>query len=196
MRNNNFVYTYLFTLLGGVLLMILHDRAQIFEAISIILGVAFLVIGTLSLLSSLFIGEKARAAGVRRSPVLVIVSSASFILGLLMVIAPKFFVEYVIYTFGIIMILAGLIQLCNFAPKMRGIGFKWYFLIVPCLCLLAGIVVFSVGAQNIANSMALLTGIVLTIYSINGFIGYFQRRSLLKIYEDKINPSREIINVK
>lgn len=196
MKNKSFVYTYLFTLIGGVLLIILHNRVQLFEAISIIIGICFLGIGVVSMLSSVFISDRARADGVRRSPAMIIVSAASLILGLLMVVAPSFFVRYIIYTFGVVLLLVGLIQLCNFMPKMGGIGFGWYFLIVPCLSILSGIIVFTVGADKIMNSIALLTGIILAVYSINGFIGYFKRRSLFKAYQDKRHPEDAIIDIK
>lgn len=194
MRNKNYIYTYLFTLIGGVLLIILHNRSQIFEAISIILGIGFMVVGILSLMSAVFISEKARAAGVKRSPVLIIVSGASLVLGTLMVVAPSFFIDYLVYTLGFIMILCGLIQLCNFMPRMSLLRFSWVFLIVPCLSLLAGLVVFTVGAEEIKDMLALLTGIVLTVYSVNGFIGYFNRRSRLKA-EAKYERNTEYIEI-
>lgn len=196
MNNKNYVYTYLFTLIAGVLLIILHNRAQIFEAICIILGVGFLVLGILSLMSAIFISNKAKAAGVKRSPALIIVSAASFILGLLMVVVPTFFINYLVYAFGIILLLCGIIQLCNFMPRMSGLGFSRLFLIAPVLCMLAGILIFVIGAEKILNSLALMTGIVLAVYSINGFVGYFNRRKLAKIMAAKIDPTGAIIEVK
>ena len=196
MNNKNYIYTYLFTLIAGVLLIILHNRAQIFEAISIILGICFLVLGILSLMSSVFISNKAKEAGAKRSPALIIVSAASFILGLLMVVAPNFFVNYLVYAFGVILLICGIIQLCNFMPHMGGLGFSKLFLIAPILCMFAGILVFVIGAEKILNSLALLTGIVLAVYSINGFIGYFNRRKLAKILAAKIDPSSTIVEVK
>lgn len=138
MNNKSFIYTYLFTLIGGVLLLILHGRDKIFEGMCIILGVGFLVLGILSLLSAVFISDKARAAGAKRSPALIIVSGASFILGLLMVLVPAFFVSYLVYAMGVLLVLCGVIQLCNFMPNMRGLGFSGYFLVAPVLSLFAG----------------------------------------------------------
>ncbi|MCM1318930.1 MAG: DUF308 domain-containing protein [Muribaculaceae bacterium] len=192
MKNKNFIYTYLFTLIGGVLLIILNNRAGIFEAMSIVLGIGFLIIGILSMLSALFISDAAKEAGAKRSPILIIVSGASFLLGLLMVIAPTFFINYLIYSIALLMIIVGIIQLCNFLPQMSSIGMSYYFLIVPCLSMLAGIIVFCVKAEAIKDSLALLTGFVLTVYSINGFIGYFSRRSL----SAGMGGSSEIINIK
>lgn len=196
MNNKNYIYTYLFTLIGGVLLIILHSRKQIFEAMCIIIGVAFLVVGILSILSAVFISSKARQAGAKRSPALIIVSGASFILGLLMVIVPTFFVNYLVYTMGILMFLCGIIQLMNFMPGLGSLGFSYYFLIMPALSILTGILVFVIGADKILNSLALVTGIVLTLYSINGFIGYFKRRSLVKKHNIQLNPTNAIVEIK
>lgn len=177
-NNKTYIYTYLFTLIGGILLLILHNRSQLFDAISIIVGIAFLTVGLLTMLSSVFISAKQKEAGVKRSPGLIVVSAASLILGLLMVIVPSFFVHYLVYAFGIIMILCGVIQLYNFMPGMRALGFNMFFLAVPVLSIVAGLTVIIIGAAKILNIMALLTGIVLIVYSINGFSGYIRRMKL------------------
>lgn len=194
MKNKNFIYTYLFTLIGGVLLIILNNRSGIFEAMSIVLGIGFLVIGILSLISAVFISDKAREVGIKRSPALIIVSGASLILGLLMVITPTFFVNYLIYTIALLMILVGIIQLCNFMPSRSAIGLSPYFMIVPSLSILAGIIVFCVRAEVIKDCLALMTGIVLTVYSINGFVGYFSHRSLYKTKGG--DDVRDIVTIK
>lgn len=196
MNNKSFIYTYLFTLIGGVLLIILHNRGQIWEALSIVLGIGFLVLGILSLLSAVFISSKARAVGAKRSPALIIVSGASFILGLLMVIAPKFFVDYLVYAMGVLLVLCGVIQLCNFMPNMRGLGFSGFFLAAPVACLATGILIFVIGAEKIRDVLALVTGIVLVIYSLNGFLGYFKRRALAKTLANKIDPSGAIVEIR
>lgn len=196
MNNKSFIYTYLFTLIGGVLLIILHGRDKIFEGMCIILGIGFLVLGVLSLLSAIFISNKARAAGAKRSPALIIVSGASFILGLLMVIVPDFFVQYLVYAMGVLLVLCGVIQLCNFMPNIRGLGFSGLFLAAPIACLATGILIFVIGAEKILNVLALLTGIVLVVYSVNGFLGYFKRRALAKTLANKIDPSGAIVEIR
>lgn len=196
MNNKSFVYTYLFTLIGGVLLIILHDREKIFEAMCIIIGIGFLVLGVLSMLSAVFISKKAVSAGVKRSPALIAVSGASLILGLLMVIVPEFFVHYLVYAMGVLLVVCGVIQLCNFMPEMRGLGFSGFFLAAPVICLAAGMLVFVIGAEKILDVLALMTGIVLVIYSINGFMGYFKRRSLVGRQAARRDPSAAIIDIK
>lgn len=178
MNSKHFIYTYLFTLIGGVLLIILHQRQDLFNAIAIILGVCFLVVGVLSLVSSVFVSNKAKQVGMKRSPTAIIVSVASLILGLLMIIVPGFFVKYLVYTFGLLLLLCGMVQLYNFIPGMRAISLSWIFLIVPSLSILAGVLVFVMGADQVLNILALVTGIVLTVYSINGFVGYCSRTTL------------------
>lgn len=196
MNNKSYIYTYLFTLIGGLLLIILHQRAQIFEAICIVIGIGFLILGLLSLMSAVFISNKARAAGTKRSPALITVSSASLILGLLMVIVPGFFVNYLVYALGLLLLICGVIQLCNFMPGMSGLGLSRLYIIAPSLSIVAGLLVFIIGADKILDSLALVTGIVLTIYSINGFAGYFKRRKLAKAMAVRIDPSGTIIEVK
>lgn len=196
MNNKSYVYTYLFTLIAAVLLIILHNRDKFFEGMCIVIGVGFLVLGVLSILSAVFISDKAKANGVKRSPTQIAVSAASFILGLLMVIVPAFFVNYLVYSLGILLIICGIIQLSNFMPNMGGLGFNWGFLVAPALSMLLGVLIFAIGAEKILNSLALVTGIVLLIYSVNGFVGYFKRRSLIKDVANKIDPTGAIIEIK
>lgn len=196
MKNISYVYTYLFTLIAGVLLIILHNRSEIFEAISIVLGVCFLIAGVMSLINTAITTKQAKAEGARISPTYIIVSGATVFFGLLMVIHPTMFVNYLMYAIGAVMIIVGLVQLFNFMPRMSDIGFSRLFLIVPCLSILAGIIVFMAGADTIKDVLALLTGIVLTVYSVNGFIGYFNRQLLLEHEEIKENPKSEIVEIK
>lgn len=186
MNNKTYIYTYLFTLLGGILLVILHNRAQLFDAISILVGIAFLTIGLLTMMSALFLSSAQRAAGMKRSPGLIVVSAAALILGLLMTIVPSFFVHYLVYAFGIIMIICGVIQIYNFLPGMKTIGLSGLFLAMPVISIAIGVGVIVVGAEKILDIMALLTGIVLIVYSINGFVGYFNR---VKRSGDMHNPN-------
>lgn len=180
MNNKTYVYTYLFTLIGGVLLLVLHSRADLFDGIAIIIGIVFLVLGILNLVGNLFISSEARAAGVRRSPSLIFVSAGAFILGLLMVIVPHFFVAYLVYMFGIILIVCGVMQVMNFTPNRRSLGFSFWWFSTPVLSIIAGVVVICLGADRILNILAILTGIVLIVYSLNGFLGYFSRARLIR----------------
>lgn len=180
MNNKTYLYTYLFTLIAGVLLILLKDRSDIFTAISIVVGVLFLVIGVLTMIGNLKLSKAQKAAGMKSNPWQILASGASIILGLMMVIKPDLFVHLVVYALGVVLILCGIIQLANFLPQYRSLRFDWYFLIVPVLAIGFGVTVFVLGAAKIADLMALITGITLTVYSINGFLGYARRGSLAR----------------
>ena len=179
MNNKTYLLTYLFTLLGGVLLVCLKGRGELFSGISIVLGVVFLLIGVLTMVGNLSLSKTAREAGMKTSPAVILVSVASMVLGLIMVLEPGVFVKYVIYLIGLLLILCGVVQLFNFLPSMRRLGFSWYFLPMPIVSIGVGITVMVLGPE-VANILALLTGIVMIVYSINGFAGYFYRMNLIK----------------
>lgn len=180
MNNKSYVYTYLFTLIAGILLVVLRGRADLFIGIAIIIGILFLVLGVLNLIGSVFLPRERREAGERRSPSLIFVSGGALILGLLMVVVPGFFVRYLVYMFGVILIVCGVVQIMNFSPSRRQLGFSAWWMSAPVLSVAAGVVVIALGADRILSILALLTGVVLIVYSLNGFAGYFNRSMLQK----------------
>jgi hypothetical protein len=60
----------------------------------------------------------------------------------------------------------------------------WY-LCISIITILAGFGIFAIGAERIANTVTLITGIVLICYSINGVVGYFQREYKISKRENK-----------
>lgn len=180
MNNKTYLYTYLFTLIGGVLLVVLQDRAGLFDAITVLVGILFLVPGLLSFLRAFFPSKAAVMAGEKRSTALIIVSVAAVVFGLLLIVVPELFNHFIVYAFGILMMLTGLMQLFNFMPSMRSLGFPWWYLATPLLCMCIGVVIMVLGPGRVLDILALLTGIVLIVYSINGLTGYFDRSSRVK----------------
>lgn len=180
MNNKTYLLTYLITFIGGVLLVVLNSRERLFEALAIIVGIVFLVLGLVSFIGSLNLGRAARQAGAKPNPLFSIVSAGAFALGLLMVIMPDFFVKYLVYAIGVVLIFFGGMQLYNFIPGMRSYGLSGYFLSVPVLSVVAGAVIMILGPDKVLNFLALLCGIVMLVYSLNGLVGYYALNSRMK----------------
>jgi len=192
MNNNAYLYTYILTLIGGILLVVLEDRAGLFDAITILVGVMFLVPGVLTFLKATFPTRSARAAGAERQPVLMIVSGAASVFGITLIVAPHLFTNLIVYAFGALLIVCGIMQLTNFGAQRRASGLPGWYLATPALCIAIGIVIIVIGAQKILDMLALTTGIVLIVYGINGLIGYIERARLIR----KGGVTGKVVNIK
>jgi uncharacterized membrane protein HdeD (DUF308 family) len=100
--------------------------------------------------------------------------------GLFLVTQPLFFVKYLIYTFGAVMFLCGLTQCLFLISAIRYYHVSAWWIVVPVIALLMGTIVFIVGPEKIESIVTLITGIMLILYSINGFISFLQRESRLR----------------
>lgn len=180
MNNTSYLYSYLLSLIGGVLLVILHGRDGLFTAITIIVGILFLLPGLLAVGRGIK-GHRGEPTGPSGSePLMIVVGALAAIFGLLLIITPHLFVNFIFYAFGLLMIIGGVVQLINFSPKHRSLGFSGIFMVVPVLAIIIGVVVIIVGAEKLFAMLAMITGIVMIVYGVNGLIGYADRAKRIK----------------
>lgn len=170
MKNNtSYIVSYLFTLIVGVLLLAYWNAVNIFQIIIIVIGVCFLIPSLIGVFMG-FSGKKNPDGTRSNRPWYVGVSSiAGLVGGVLLVAIPDFFVHYLIYTFGVILIVAGLIQILFLSIEGRDIGGmarSWF--ILPWLTVATGIAVIIIGPEVLAKAATIVTGIALTLYSLNG----------------------------
>lgn len=171
MKNTQFTLTYTAALIIGALLLIFSGEANIFNIMVIIIGALIALPSAYGIIRG-FAGKKGTGEKREGSPILTAFESAlGLILGVLMICIPSFFVHYLIYTLGILLILAGVLQIVstlNASRDMGGINGLLY--IMPCLTMIAGLVIVIVGPEKIASIATIITGIVLVLYAINGLI--------------------------
>lgn len=193
MKSRSMLLIYLFTLVGGILLIVLNKRENLFEGLIIGAGILFIMACTYSLFSlgatylrlSKMKQEGADAIAINRRKkflnwVVAIPVTGGFLFGVLLLAMPVFFVNYLIYTFGVVMIIIGLIQLFFLLPAVRFYNLSGLWLIVSVLVTCVGVAVFIVGPEKLESAVTLLTGIVLVCYSVNGFISFIYRESRLR----------------
>lgn len=174
--NKSYIITYLFALIGGILLCIFHSRTNIFDWIIIIIGELFLIPSILSIVSY-FLPRKKGQAIRKTNWVTLIPAIGGVIFGALLMTMPETFTTSLIITFGIVLIICGLAQLFFMMSGMNSLKISPFYLIVPSLTLLSGIFILIIGPSQIGSYVTLLTGIVLICYAANGFIGYFHKES-------------------
>lgn len=171
MKNTSYILSYVFTLIVGILLLVYNRATNIFEIIIMVIGGCFIIPSLIGLFMG-FSGKKNPDGSRTSRPWYVGASSvAGLVGGVLLMAMPEFFVHYLIYTFGVIMIVAGIIQILFLSGEGRDIGGmpgSWY--ILPWLTVAAGIAVIIIGPEKIAQAATIVTGIVLTLYSVNGLL--------------------------
>ncbi len=77
MNNKSYLVTYLITLVGGIALVVLNGRARLFDAIAVLIGIIFLVLGVVSLLGSFRLTKADKAAGRKPSVSLAVASAGA-----------------------------------------------------------------------------------------------------------------------
>lgn len=192
MNKKSNLLTYLITLACGIALIVLNGREKLFDAIAILIGIVFLLLGAVSLIGALHLRKSEKQAGIRPNVPLIVVSAGALALGLLMVIIPTFFVHYLVYAIGVVLVLCGAIQLANLIPGMRTFGLSGFYLSAPVICILAGIVIMILGPAKILDFLAILAGIVMVVYSLNGLVATGVLSS--KMHGNKTGE-REVVNI-
>lgn len=185
MKPRNFLLTYLFTLIGGILLVIFNKSSNLLETVVIIIGILFIIASLLSVGTALF--SRPTQPEVKDKLLtkisVIIPALAALIFGILLVSMPGFFSSWVIYTFAVMMILLGLIQLLFMGFSIRTLGTSGWYLVVPLIIIATGVICIVMGSEKVANAINMLTGIALIVYSLNGFIGYAHREGKLRQHQ-------------
>lgn len=181
MKSRPYVLTYLAGLVIGAVLCLFYNRANIFNIMVIIIG-ALLIIPAIIGIGKGFAGKK-DAEGNRKSRpwYLAVGSVAGIVAGVLLIVFCNFFVAYLIYTLGVILILAGIVQLLCLSVESHdtgGLQRGWYCM--PWVTILAGVLIICIGPEKIANFVTLITGIVLVLYGLNGLFSVLAHRNARK----------------
>ena len=178
MKNTSFLWSYILAFAGGAALVIFHSHVNLFETIVFIIGALFLLSSAFMLYGIFFPDKKTRNAGLKPNPAIWGPVTGGAIFGILLMVIPGFFVKYLIYTFGVLLIVCGLIQISGVSSGMRHDGTSAWFLAVPMISIVTGAIVIFAGPDQIQNIILLLTGIMLMVYGINGITDIIMRRKL------------------
>ena len=196
MKNNKtFLFTYILTLIGGVLLTFFNSHANIFDFIITIIGILFLIPSIFTIIGNILSIRLSKKSHYVLNWLALIPSFGGVIFGSILMIMPDVFKNYLIISFGFLLIVCGFIQLFNLLSGIQQLKTSLFYLIVPSLTFLCGTFILILGPDKIESIVTLATGIVLICYSINGLIGYYARRSILKKQHPSI-PKTDVFNTK
>jgi uncharacterized membrane protein HdeD (DUF308 family) len=167
---NYFILRAISATLLGVLLILCPQKAISFVVIAI--GILFIVPGLLSLIGY-FTSNKAKRP---EMPVL-FAGIGSLLFGVVLVAAPSFFVNVLMYILGIILIVGAIEQIVVLIRARKWATVPVAFYLIPLLILAAGFLVLF-NPFKTAEIAFILIGVTCLIYGIMEFVYWlkFKRR--------------------
>lgn len=201
MKGKNYLIAYVSAIVIGILLLIFHDRPQLYQTLVIAIGALIAVPSLVLILVELFHKKKKR----RKEPsttekaeesatnwASLIAGVAGLVLGIWMLCNPAFFIKAIIYTLGAILILVGIVQIIAFYQAARPLKPLGFWFIIPVLSLIAGLVIILLGPEKVTSAAGLIAGIVLVVYAANGFAATGREAVEKKASEEaKVEASEE-----
>ncbi|MDE5842961.1 MAG: DUF308 domain-containing protein [Muribaculaceae bacterium] len=180
MKGKNYLFTYVSALVIGILLLIYHDKAQLYNSVVIAIGALIALPSLILLIIEVARGKRKPAEGeiITRSKraekaasnwATIVTGLAGLILGIWMLCSPGFFIKAIIYTLGGILILVGIVQISAIYSAARPVRPIALWFIIPVLTLIAGLVIILMGPDKVSAAAGLIAGISLVVYAANGF---------------------------
>lgn len=172
-RNSN-LFQAIIVGIVGILLIVLHNRIDLLDWISIAVGLMFILPSLYVLCSS--IGSKQKLPGG-----IAFVSVGGIILGLLMCVFPSAFAGFFVYVFAALLLIFGVYHIVDLASWNKSVKFPFYYYIIPILMVATGIIILCTSLRNINTAVVLVTGIALVASSFNSIMEYIgTRKSVIR----------------
>lgn len=179
------LWSAILALIVGIVMVFFSDLAL--ETVVLVIGILFIATGVFNLIIEL--NRKDEKGRKRVSPIGILATAGTGILGILMVCTPHTMINLIIYLFAAAFILLGVYQICCLAFFYRPVTFPFWFFILPALLVITGVVICIIGPSAVAQTMTLITGIALIVYAIASFIdiaGLLSfRRDMRKLAENR-----------
>ena len=164
-----------FVFIVGLLLILLHAKAQIFDLIIMMIGILFIVPSCISLINVL---AKKNDGSMRYVSLLPIIGGLA--LGISMVVVPEFYFGILAYTFAAILIIGGLFKFWSLIMMGKLAKLPVVLYVIPTLMLVCGIILITTSVREIQSVLVLVTGIALVAYSVDSLMDYFVMRKIRK----------------
>lgn len=180
MKGRNYLITYISALIIGILLLIYHDRAALYNTLVIAIGALIAVPSVVLLLIELCRRKpsaeqrESESAMVRTQAAAtnwatIIAGVAGLALGVWMLCSPGFFIKAIIYTLGAILVLSGAVQIVAIYSASKPLKPLMLWFIIPVLTLVAGLIIILLGPDKVSSIAGLVAGISFVVYAANGF---------------------------
>lgn len=169
MKKSSSLIAYLAALVIGILLLVFNEKFNLLEGVVIAMGVLITIPSALMFVNC-FIGKK-DAYGNKLYPAwyTVIVAIAGLVFGIWLLCKPDWFVAWSVYTLGLVLILVGAAQIVFIFTASKPYGPNPWWYCVPILVMVGGFIICFLGPDGVNTWANVVTGILLIVYSANGF---------------------------
>lgn len=157
----------IFALVLGLVLVLWPGSAV--QYLVIVIGVLFIIPGVISLAAYL----RARSKSPDFSSSFPIESAGSILLGIWLVSTPAFFVNILMYVLGVLLMLAGVLQLVSLSSARKWTAVPVPYYIFPVLILLCGIVILAYPF-TVAASAFMFLGVVCLVYGAGELFNWYR----------------------
>lgn len=177
MNNKPYLTTYLLGLIIGVLLCIFHNKENIFTLMVIIIGV-LIILPSVFGIGRGFAGKK-QADGTRKNLPWYTAAACiiGLVIGILLISFASFLAAYIVYTLGVLLLIAGIVQIMALVAERHDLGSVnriWYGM--PWITVAAGVVIVILGPEKIKGIVTILTGVILVLYGLNGLFSLLNHK--------------------
>lgn len=148
---NSYIFRAVCALLVGILLVSNPERMT--GLLVQVIGGLFLLSGLVSLVSYAMISFSEESG---MKPAFPLVGLGSFLFGIFLIFFPGLFVTYLMYVFGLLMVVGGINQIWNLFRLRRLIPFRWYVLLVALVIMGVGVFVLFKPMESAALPFILL----------------------------------------
>ena len=159
-------------LIGGLILVIWPEQVK--KYIMTILGALILVIGVVSIILS-YTGKWKN----EKVPLLMLNAIVDIAFGLVLMIFPTFFLDFVMFVFGLILLIFSLSDIVSLIRTAKAMPIPKTLFIGPSVVLILGIVMFFFPNKT-GDWLFILFGTGMLVYSITEFISTFTIRKNIK----------------
>lgn len=176
----NIIMSVIMAAIGLIFIFLCDKHQEVTKTVVLIGGLSFIVPGAYLLLSIL-VDRKKQAHGSLLSFMMGICGVLAIVLGIVMLVTPETFKDFLVYLFGGLLILASAWQFDVMMRKNRGVLYPAWLVVAPVLLVAAGVMLCTMdtfkGETN-QKWMLLMSGIGFTLFGLIGlFISYFALRS-------------------
>lgn len=171
---NSYIFRSVCAVLIGILLV--YNPSRITTLLVQVIGGLFLLSGLLSIISYLIIRFSDKATVI---PMFPLVGVGSFLFGLFLGFFPSYFVAYLMFLLGILLVLAGINQLWNTVKLRKVLPFSWWSFLLSIIFMAIGILVIFKPMET-ASLPFILLGCSMIIYGITELINGIRWRKFGK----------------
>lgn len=159
------------------------------KTLVIILGAFIAAAGVVSLVLS-FTGKWKE----EKVSLLTMNALVDIVIGIVVIVFSDFFVELIMYLFGILLLIFGLSEIVSLLRTQKTAKISWLLFVGPAITTICGIVIFF-DPFNSNKWLFIFFGISLLIYSITEFMSTHTVRKILKnIQKEEIKAEIKEIN--